>query len=52
MKKSFVIVVIPCHAGYQCGYIARWHKYQTWAKTRQEVIEDILMVIEKHYKNK
>ena len=50
--KGFVIVVVPCLAGSKYGYIARYSKYQFWAKTRIQVLTDMIAFIyqrnEKH----
>lgn len=42
---QFTIVVVPCLAGSQYGYVGRYKKYQFWGRTRMEVINDFLKLI-------
>jgi len=40
--KQFSIIVVPCSAGWEYGYVARCGMLSFWARTREEVISDML----------
>lgn len=40
--KRLNIVIVPCTAGHEYGYVGRMGKYSFWGRTRADVISQNL----------